>query len=178
MRNLDKFTSLIKHNGIAHKHNFSTTFTMPKCLDSKYSINDIESICTLTTTSPLKGTTIMSMQKRTGTPIAFELPYEKASSTFDISFLLINDYKTFNFFADWMGYIFNSSTGTWGIKENYQSEIEVINEDKSGNPKFKMIHYECWPKELSSVELDTNDSSTPIILTVTFVCTYSKRKPI
>ena len=92
-----------------------------------------------------------------------------------MTFHLTNDYYIKNMFETWMSSIFDTELYRVGFKEDYAVDVVIQQLNQKNIPVYGVKLEKCFPKGISSVELDNNSENTMQEITVTWA--YDKYKP-
>jgi len=89
-----------------------------------------------------------------------------------ISFLLTNDWTTWNFIYDWhervIGNIENTRNFTVNFKNTYTDDIEIEHLDQQNNIKRAVILKNAYPTTLNAIELGNGNENEVIRVTTEF----------
>lgn len=184
-RKLDDFISKIKTTGIAHPHLFTVSI-MPDGVGGVSSKNNIlldwaskdtDDICLMCSSTHLPDNTMMTTQSKTY-GISPEMPYEKPSGTLSMSFYVLADFDVIKFFNHWILAVYDPTTGLFGFKNDYIAKISVTMESPELVKEYQVDYFECYPKTIQQITLNSQHEATPMVVNVDFVYTYSKEVKI
>lgn len=146
---LNDFISLIKTKGLARINRYDVMITFPN------PGADIKQIATLFCDSVnLPGSNIATSPMRTYGEIR-EMPYEKMYDSITFSFYVDSDLQIKKAFEDWQDLIVDPDSRTLGYYEDYITDIDIFVRNVDDSVPYKVTLFECYPKTLNSIQLDT-----------------------
>lgn len=100
------------------------------------------------------------------TPIDMPITYK--NSPLKISFMCDPTYKHRQYFEEWMHAVINPVSMTAGFYDEFISNIKIKTFDVTGNIRSIMELTECYPVDVSDIELSYDEESSVVTFDVTF----------
>lgn len=100
-----------------------------------------------------------------------EVPYGRLFDSLSLSFYVDNKMKVKKYFDDWQYSIQNPVTRTFNYYNYYVKPIQIEVEDVSSKTRYMVELRECYPKTVSSVQMDAA-SKDVMKLSVTLAYKY------
>ena len=151
---LSRFMEQAKHSGIARHNRFGVFFRYPRQLQQQISHDDIRKVLLFCETVNIPGHNYLSATVRTFGEIR-EAPYEKFYNPINMTFYVDSDMRVKHLFDDWAKAIQNPETRRFGYYDNYTTDIHIMVYNMAENEVYRVVCYECYPKEMMMVNMDT-----------------------
>ena len=170
--NVDSFKSQIAARGLAAPNKFEVLFTSvpTAALAGGGSASDLNLMCEGV---PLAGRNVQSLLDRQY-GLNREIAYNGPTYTpLSLTFLCTSDYMEKRIFDRWNNLCVDISKGyDVAYYADYIGEMQVHALDVRGKRTFQMTYKECWPKTISSIELNHSTQNTPVRMTVEMQYAY------
>lgn len=137
-------------------------------------VNDPRDISILCKKTNLPGRTISTFEDMRARQMN-NYPQTFIDEEVSMTFHLTNDYYIKNMFETWMSGIFDTELYRVGFKEDYAVDVIIQQLNQKNIPVYGVKLENCFPKALSSVELDNSAENAMQEITVTWA--YDKFKP-
>jgi hypothetical protein len=89
----------------------------------------------------------------------------------NLTFIVDGEMRVLQFFEEWLNRVVDRSTRTVGYYNDYINDMNITVTDKMGNPLYKMICREVFPKSMSDIRFDSNNREF-VKLDVNFAMKY------
>jgi hypothetical protein len=179
MSDLKTFISKVKTEGIAKTNKFAVEFSLPLGMNSgarSYYDSKLQNILLFCDTAQLPGVNISTVPNRTFGELR-ETPYEKLFDGLPLTFYVDNSLVVKSLFDEWTNVIQNGNNRLFSYYNEYVTDILVTVLDNKGQPRYKMMMYEAYPKTVSPIQL-SYDSKEIMKLNVNFVFKYWRKVDI
>ena len=150
---------------------------LPVSLRSKWSVQEVEDFMLMCSQAVLPDFSIMTTPIKTY-GVSKEMPYEKTSISFSLSFYVLADFKIKMFFEDWQRSVIDPDTGFIGIYEDYITDFKVQMESPEKLLEYDVSLFQCYPKNVNAIDLSAHGEPSAMILTVEFACLKWKRNKL
>jgi hypothetical protein len=137
-------------------------------------VNDPRDISILCKKTNLPGRTISTFEDMRARQMN-NYPQTFIDEEVSMTFHLTNDYYIKNMFETWMSGIFDTELYRVGFKEDYAVDVIIQQLNQKNIPVYGVKLENCFPKALSSIELDNSAENAMQEITVTWA--YDKFKP-
>jgi hypothetical protein len=146
---INRFISEIKNGGLARHNRFAVVFRPPFNIDN----DELQKVLLFCDTVQLPGINYSTVQNRTFGEFR-ETPYERLYDNVTMTFYVDNDMKVKVLFDDWINSVQNPDTRTFNYYNDYISDMTIEIQDVSDKPRYRLKMYECYPKNIGSIQLD------------------------
>lgn len=170
---IKEFIANIKQGALARTNRFAILFSPPGGMPSA-SMKKILLFCSNVSipgssfqTTPLR---IFGEQRET--------PYEKMYEPITMSFYVDNELKVKQLFDEWMNLIQDPMSRTFGYYNDYTTPIVLEVQDLNDKTRYEVVLYECYPKAVGAIALDTASRGDVMKLDVTIQYKYFLTSPI
>lgn len=148
---IQEFVSQVKSGGMARTNRYAVLFTPPAGV-SAASLQKIMLFCDQV---QLPGSNFSTVQNRTFGEFR-EVPYERIYDNITMSFYVDTEMKVKELFDRWQNVISNPTTRSYNYYNNYITNMVIEVQDLNDNTRYSVTLWECYPKTVSSVQLDYN----------------------
>lgn len=100
--------------------------------------------------------------------VQFKVPYTAAYDAISLTFYADGNMDTRAYFELWQSAIINFGNNTANFYKEYVSDIKIYTQNESGADTYGVIIYECFPMQISAVDMSYGTKSTPISIQVLF----------
>jgi hypothetical protein len=162
-------STISKKGGVARTNRFQVVFTPPQAsllntdpsvllgtLTSGGSagnlINDPRDVNLLCESVTLPGRNISTLDYQTNTVLK-KMPYTFIDSEVSMTFILTNDYYARNMFEAWYESIFNVENYRVGYKNDYTTDVNIIQLNTKGLPAYGVTLIKAFPISIGNIEL-------------------------
>jgi len=162
-------STISKKGGVARTNRFQVVFTPPQAsllntdpsvllgtLTSGGSvgnlINDPRDVNLLCESVTLPGRNISTLDYQTNTVLK-KMPYTFIDSEVSMTFILTNDYYARNMFEAWYESIFNVESYSVGYKNDYATDVNIIQLNTKGLPVYGVTLIKAFPISIGNIEL-------------------------
>lgn len=145
------FIAEVKRGAIARTNRFAVVLTPPAGVNP----GKLQKILLFCDTIQLPGLNFSTVQNRTFGEFR-ETPYEKLYDAANMTFYMDNDMEVKRLFDDWVGAIQDPTTRTFNYYNNYTTNMTIEVQDLNDKTRYEMTLYECYPKNIGSIQLDTS----------------------
>lgn len=155
MSTLNEFIAAIKTEGLAKTNRYIAKIGIPGLLNGQFhstTLRKLEFYCEAT---QLPGMSISTQQSRMFGEFR-EMPYERLFDNITLTFLVDNTLDTKAFFDTWINSIQDPAKRTFNYYNDYISDIDIEVLDTDDSPRYVVTLFECYPKSISSIQLDYN----------------------
>lgn len=149
---IQEFVAQVKSGGLARTNRYTVFFEPPITSTSNADKRKTLLFCDQV---QLPGVNYSTVQNRTFGEFR-ETPYEKIYDNITMSFYVDNDMKVKRLFDDWIGMISDPQTRVFNYYKNYTTDMKIEVQDLNDKTRYEMTLYECYPKSISSIQLDYN----------------------
>ncbi len=149
---ISNFISQVKTRGLARINRYEVLVPFPTAAASQPTIEVANLFCDSVT---LPGVNISTNPSRIFGE-ARELPYEKIFDPVTFTFYVDSDMSIRHAFDRWMALIIDPVNRTVGYYKDYTRDIAIYVKTVENSSPYKIMLYEAYPKNISSVTLDTN----------------------
>jgi hypothetical protein len=143
------FVAQVKSKGLARTNRFAVVFTPPAGVSSA----TLKNILLFCSNATLPGTNYATVQNRSFGEFR-EVPYEKLYDTCTLEFYVDTELQVKKLFDDWINVIQDPTTRTFNYYNDYISNMLIEVQDLNDKTRYQMILRECYPKSISSIQLD------------------------
>jgi hypothetical protein len=148
---IQEFISQVKSGGIARTNRYAVLFTPP----SGVSPASLQKIMLFCDQIQLPGSNYSTIQNRVFGEFR-EVPYERIYDNITMSFYVDTEMKVKELFDNWQNVIANPETRTYNYYNNYITNMVIEVQDLNDNTRYAVTLWECYPKTVSSIQLDYN----------------------
>lgn len=157
------FIAQVKSGGLARNNRYAIIFVPPVAVTSSGAgagvvtapdYGSLTKILLFCDQAQLPGLNYSTIQNRTYGEFR-EVPYEKLFDTTSFSFYVDADFKVKQLFDEWLGGIQNPVTRNFNYYKNYTTNLVIEVQDLNDKTRYEMTLWECYPKNIGSVQLDT-----------------------
>lgn len=149
---INQFVAQVKAGGLARQNRFAVEFMPPV----KNANADKQRVLLFCDTATLPGANYSTVQNRVFGEFR-DVPYEKIYDNVNLTFYVDNELKVKQLFDDWMNVIMNPQSRTFNYYNNYVVPMTIQVQDLNDKTKYEMKLYECYPKTISSIQMDMNN---------------------
>lgn len=165
---IDTFLSSFGED-LGRSDRFDVLIPLPTALSGKF-IDSSRFLALRCEAAQLPGRHLSVIEQKTYGPYE-KFAYHTSYSDIDLTFIVDGDMRIKYFFDAWIDYINPSSTFNIEYKDNYVSDIKIIQYDVTNKPAYSVTLKDAYP--MNSNQLDLNWGSESIHkLSVTFAYTY------
>lgn len=143
------FVAQVKSKGLARTNRFAVVFTPP----SKVSASSLKNVLLFCSNATLPGTNYSTVQNRTYGEFR-EVPYEKLYDTCNLEFYVDTELQVKKLFDDWINAIQDPTSRNFSYYNDYVSNMLIEVQDLNDKTRYQMVLRECYPKSISSIQLD------------------------
>ena len=148
---IQEFISQVKSGGMARTNRYAVLFTPPAGV-SPVGLQKILLFCDQV---QLPGANYSTVQNRTFGEFR-EVPYERIYDNITMSFYVDTELKVKELFDNWQNVIADPLTRTYNYYNNYITNMVIEVQDLNDNTRYAVTLWECYPKTVSSIQLDYN----------------------
>lgn len=152
MAGLNEFLSNVRSEGLMFNSRFSVTLAPPLGMQNSGTY-DLRKILLYCDSIPLPSMSMSTTQARTFGEYR-EMPYERLFANINMTFFVDNSMQVKDFFDQWMSNIIDPVKRTVGYYKDYITDMSIDVFDIQENKKFRVNMFECYPKEVSQIQLD------------------------
>lgn len=167
MSTLNEFISQVKSEGLMTTNRYSVEFNLP----SKIGLfPGLQRILLHSESIILPGINISTQPSRSFGEVR-EMPYEKTFEPVQMTFLVDNSMAVKMLFDTWISNSMqNMTTRKFNYYKEYTTDMHINVFDKTDLQRYKVSLYECYPKNLASIQLDNNAKGEPmrVIVSMTY----------
>lgn len=157
IKSLSSFIAKVKE-GLAVTSQYSVLITKPNNLG-------IETPSTLTLFC--QQTALPSLGFQTDSIVIFgevrNVPYQKLFGKISLSFYTDANFNVKKFFDKWLDLVIDPVTRLVGFYDDYISTIEIIVDDREGNPVYKVKLHEAYPVTVNSINLSYDKTDVVMV---------------
>lgn len=169
MSSLNEFISQIKTEGLMTTNRFSVNFTLPTVIGLFPGLQKILLHCE---TATLPGINISTTQAKTFGEFR-EMPYERTFEPVQMVFYVDNSMSVKMLFDTWAGNsIQNMTTRKFNYYKDYTTDMFIDVFDKADKQRFRVTLFECFPKNVASIQMDNNAKGEPMRIIVSMNYKY------
>lgn len=154
---LEKFMSYVKSEGLIRNSRF-TVIMQPPTIFRKNTLpgtQDLEKILLFCEAANIPALSVATIQNRTYGETR-EIPYDYLYESINLSFYADNSMQVKQFFDTWINNIRDPITRTYNYYNDYITDITIKLGTVGDESTYLVKLYECYPKSISSVELNQN----------------------
>lgn len=154
---LEKFITAVKTEGMIRTNRFGVSFALPKIFN-QYSLpghEHLQNILLFCESAQLPSLTISTQEVRSWGEYR-QIPYEKLFPNINLSFYVDNSMTVKLLFDNWISNIQNPVTKEMNYYDDYITNMTIKVGDVSGNGRYFVTLNECYPTQISAVELSQN----------------------
>lgn len=148
---IQEFVSQVKSGGMARTNRYAVLFTPPSGVSSA----SLQKILLFCDQVQLPGSNFSTVQNRTFGEFR-EVPYERIYDNITMSFYVDTEMKVKELFDNWQNLISNPQTRTYNYYNNYITNMVIEVQDINDKTRYSVTLWECYPKTISSIQLDYN----------------------
>lgn len=156
MFSYQEFKSKIAQEGVARNNRFNVIIPIPSSLASPYESYSLSLFCNSVS---IAGVNIASEPvKLFGENI--EVPYDRNFSGATFTFLVASDLLERKIFDDWFNLIQNPTSRVFSYMDEFKAKeviVEVL--DLDDNPKYQIVLYDAFPKNIGALTLSSENNS-------------------
>jgi hypothetical protein len=145
------FVAQVKSNGLARSNRYAVLFSPPSGINP----DALRTVLLFCDQVQLPGINYSTVQNRSFGEFR-EVPYEKLYDPCNLSFYVDTDMKVKSLFDSWMNSIQDPQTRTFNYYNSYTSNMTIEVQDLNDKTRYQMTLYECYPKNIGSIQLDYN----------------------
>lgn len=142
------FVAQVKTQGLARTNRYAVVFTPPAGGG-----NNLKNVLLFCDQATLPGTNYSTVQNRSFGEFR-EVPYEKLYDSCTLSFYVDTELQVKKLFDDWINAIQDPTTRTFNYYNDYVSNMLIEVQDLNDKTRYQMVLRECYPKSISSIQLD------------------------
>ena len=146
---IQEFVAQVKTGAMARTNRYTVFFEPPIMLTN----NDKRKTMLFCDQVQIPGANFSTVQNRTFGEFR-ETPYEKIYDNITMSFYVDNDMKVKQLFDDWQNIIANPVTRVYNYYNKYICDMAIEVQDINDNTRYQINLFECYPKGVSSIQLD------------------------
>lgn len=146
---VNRFIAQVKSGAMARTNRFAVLFTPPAGVN----FAPLQKTLLFCDQVQLPGINFSTVQNRTFGEFR-EVPYEKLYDQVNMTFYVDNDLSVKALFDEWINVISDPVTRTWNYYDKYTTNMTIEVQDLNDNTRYEMTLYECYPKLVSSIQLD------------------------
>lgn len=154
---LSNFVASVKTKGLMQSNRFKVEFSLPPALvNAKNTYNyigDLRTVLMFCDSVQLPGMSISTQQARIYGEFR-EMPYERLFENINLSFYVDNSLDSKALFDSWINSIQDPVTRQFNYYNEYITDITIYVLDKQDKERYKVKLYECYPKSVSSIQMD------------------------
>lgn len=168
---IEEFIAQVKQEGIARTNRYKISFGIPESVSTDW-IQDVRTATLFCDQVQLPGLNYSTVQNRIFGEFR-ETPYEKLYDAVNLSFYVDTGMRVKWLFDKWINSIQDVNTRTFRYYKEYTTDMVIWVEDLNENIRYEITLYECYPKNIGSIQLD-NSSKDIMKLQVTMQYKYWK----
>ena len=146
---INQFVAQVKQGALARSNRFAVMFT-PMGINDYSALQKVLLFCDQV---QLPGVNFSTVQNRTFGEFR-EVPYEKLYDQITMSFYVDKDMQVKYLFDQWQQAIMDPVTRTFNYYDSYTTNMVIEVQDINDNTRYEMTLWECYPKTVSSIQLD------------------------
>lgn len=146
---LSSFISEIKKTGLSRNNRYKVTMSPPYSVSS----DSLQTILLYCDQAQLPGLSYSTTQNRSFGEFR-EVPYEKLFDNCQLSFMVDTKLSVKSFFDNWLGSIQSPVSRKFNYYKDYTTDMQIEVQDLMDMTRYNLTLYECYPKSVSSVQLD------------------------
>jgi hypothetical protein len=146
---INQFVSQVKTGALARSNRFAVMFT-PMGISDYSALQKVLLFCEQV---QLPGANFSTVQNRSFGEFR-EVPYEKLYDQITMTFYVDKDMQVKYLFDQWQQAIQDPVTRTFNYYDSYTTNMVIEVQDINDNTRYQMTLYECYPKSISSVQMD------------------------
>lgn len=164
MSSINEFIAQVRSEGLMVTNRYSVEFTLPS--KTKLNFPGLQKILLHSESIILPGINVSTTQAKTFGEFR-EMPYERTFEPIQMTFYVDNAMTVKMLFDDWINNsIQNMTTRKFNYYKEYTTDMNIHVFDKNEQQRYKVHLYECFPKNISSVQMDNNAKGEPMRIVV------------
>lgn len=169
MSSLNEFISQIASEGLMPTNRYSVEFNLP----SKIGLfPGLQRVLLHSESIVLPGINVSTTQAKTFGEFR-EMPYERTFEPVQMTFLVDNAMSVKMLFDTWTNNgIQNMTTRKFNYYKEYTTDMFINVFDKNDQQRYKVSLYECFPKNVASIQMDNNFKGEPMRVIVSMQYKY------
>ena len=169
MSSLNEFISQIASEGLMPTNRYSVEFNLP----SKIGLfPGLQRVLLHSESIVLPGINVSTTQAKTFGEFR-EMPYERTFEPVQMTFLVDNAMSVKMLFDTWTNNgIQNMTTRKFNYYKEYTTDMFINVFDKNDQQRYKVSLYECFPKNVASIQMDNNAKGEPMRVIVSMNYKY------
>jgi hypothetical protein len=148
---IQDFIAQVKGSGLARTNRYAVIFAPPARIQPA-GLNKILLFCDQV---QIPGANYSTVQNRVFGEFR-EIPYEKLYDQISLSFYVDTEMAVKNLFDEWHNLISNTNNKTFGYYNDYITDMFIEVQDLNDKTRYAVRLMECYPKTVSSIQLDMN----------------------
>lgn len=158
MSSINEFIAQVKTEGLMVTNRYSVELTLPSILKS----TNLQKILLHSESIVLPGINVSTTQAKTFGEFR-EMPYERTFEPVQMTFYVDNAMTVKMLFDEWTNNsIQNMTTRKFNYYKQYTTDMVINVFDKNEQQRYKVHLYECYPKNVASVQMDNNAKGEPM----------------
>lgn len=158
MSSINEFIAQVKTEGLMVTNRYSVELTLPSILKS----TGLEKILLHSESVVLPGINVSTTQAKTFGEFR-EMPYERTFEPVQMTFYVDNAMTVKMLFDEWTNNsIQNMTTRKFNYYKQYTTDMVINVFDKNEQQRYKVHLYECYPKNVASIQMDNNAKGEPM----------------